>query len=577
MKSHLAFALLGIIALAGLTIHAHAAEYFVSTDQQTYAPGDTITVTGKVPLPEPKISALSGGVAYAPNHYQVTVASTMNLAVPQNLGLADCQYFDFDNLPSGLYDAERNAGGPAQEQGKYYRYYHATPQDASSDYIRAECGFASDGTFTFTIDSTGQTDGKYKVGYRASQDILMADGSKLDSKDWNKSTTYKIRTGATPAPEPEPDPPTVVSAKITSPNKVTIKFSEKVTAPKSAFSDFTVTGEDKSRKILSKSGSNSKTVTLTVGGKAISLDATASIDISGKVKNKAGVKLVPLDDYLVTDGQDEPATLEELRHLKEELFANYAFLVFLHASDELRHLLNDPPLPEWKTWPVTEERVQPTITIDKTTYRFGDTVRISGNIGTLTKDDLPRTHFEVGRGGMPLESREFRINFGVWGHDINGTDSGVEPFNGGMAPPNWGRMPTISCQIFYPIHQTLFDVYNWSIFNGKFEVDKFYNTSFKNSNDWNNNKHSYHSLDECPHVDEDGNFSFTYVIPGNFELYELRGIVYTASIHIPGGASANTGMIKISDPNANPNDYRYMGEWCMQNPGTYSCDRYPLG
>lgn len=302
------------MALAGLTVQAEAAQYFVSTDQQTYAPGDIITVTGKVPLPEPKISALSDGTAYAPNHYHVTVASTMNLAVPQNLGLADCQYFDFDNLPAGLYDAERNAGGPAQESGKYYRYYHVTPQDVSSEYVRAECGFASDGSFSFVINGTGQTDGKYKVGFRASQDILLADGSKLDSKDWSKSATFKIRTGATSEPDPkptsEPDPPTIISAEITSPNKVTIKFSEKVNAPKSAFSDFTVTGEDKSRKILDRIATTSKTITLTIGGKAMSLDATGTIDVSGKVKSKAGVKLIPLDDHPVTDGQADQTALE---------------------------------------------------------------------------------------------------------------------------------------------------------------------------------------------------------------------------------------------------------------------------
>lgn len=503
---------LGLLTVAGLAIQAEAAQYFVSVDKRTYSPGDVITVTGKVPLPEPKISATdTDGTILKPNYYHVTVGTTRDLALPQELGLADCQYFDFDNLPADMHETERNAGGPVQEPGKYYRYHYENASGKAAEYVRTECGFDTDGNFSFVIDTAGQPDGKYKVGFTASQKILTADG-KLDSRNWDKGVKFEIHSDMAPEQVPEPEkpqmPPTVASAKISSPNKVTIIFSEKIKAPKSAFSDFTVTGEDKSRKILSKSASNSDTITLTIGGQPMPSGTTATLDISNKVENKAGVELAMLDDHPVTDGQ--PVQTTQDTGLVERLQSVIAGLEkkVRNLADRITKLTVQNEELTDKNTKLASENEKLT---DKNENLAADVDDLKQQVADLQHELNPPTHVIVtGPNYHSPDGVEHDLTTDKETYTVGETIHVTGKFHTGITMPHNGT-------ILYPVYESVdidgtsfdgcFRSYPYEIekFN-KWKEDSHFFRDFAVFQKWYTFETHWPSAVEC-HIDKDGNFA----------------------------------------------------------------------
>ena len=101
-------------------------------------------------------------------------------------------------------------------------------------------------------------------------------------------------------------PPTITSAGITSPNVITISFSEPVNATLSDFANFTIHGESTARIFTDMMGNGTDVITLIISGSGIPSDVTGTIDIA-MISDLAGNDIIPVDGYVVDDFQ--PPTL----------------------------------------------------------------------------------------------------------------------------------------------------------------------------------------------------------------------------------------------------------------------------
>ena len=98
--------------------------------------------------------------------------------------------------------------------------------------------------------------------------------------------------------------PTVVSAKITGANTITIVYNEPVTTIAAQYAALALTAGG-SRSVSSISGSGSATILITFSGAAAAADETGTIDIAGTVASVANPLdlLVALTGKAITDGQ----------------------------------------------------------------------------------------------------------------------------------------------------------------------------------------------------------------------------------------------------------------------------------
>lgn len=159
-------------------------------------------------------------------------------------------------------------------------------------------GISGSGTDTIVITVAGGAMPSDATGRIDVSNVSDAAGTKLAPLD-----NYSVTDGQIPS---------VLSATITGTNTVTIAFSEAVVLTPDNFADFTLTGgtgvyPGSARNITSVNGSGTDVAVITVAGTGLPSDATGRIDING-VSDAAGLKLAPLDNYLVADSQtDVPA------------------------------------------------------------------------------------------------------------------------------------------------------------------------------------------------------------------------------------------------------------------------------
>lgn len=99
--------------------------------------------------------------------------------------------------------------------------------------------------------------------------------------------------------------PTIVSAKITGGNEITIVYSEAVTGETTDYTDFRI--NEIERNITNLSGDGTSTAILTFDGAAVGADTTGRIDINNpptSVKSvSSNIDLALTNDLTVTDGQ----------------------------------------------------------------------------------------------------------------------------------------------------------------------------------------------------------------------------------------------------------------------------------
>jgi hypothetical protein len=101
--------------------------------------------------------------------------------------------------------------------------------------------------------------------------------------------------------------PTVLSAKVTGPNAITIVYSESVTSVIGDYSDLILTPGGP-RTITGISGSGTATIVLTFDGAPVVTSATATIDISSPV-DVAGNSVAAINNLAILDGQSPTVTL----------------------------------------------------------------------------------------------------------------------------------------------------------------------------------------------------------------------------------------------------------------------------
>ena len=101
--------------------------------------------------------------------------------------------------------------------------------------------------------------------------------------------------------------PTIISAKITGSNTITVVYSEAVITLQVEYSDLQLTAGGP-RNVVVLLGSGTDTITLTFDGAAAVVDETATIDIVGPVSVSTGQPLAVQNDLAVTDGQIPTAT-----------------------------------------------------------------------------------------------------------------------------------------------------------------------------------------------------------------------------------------------------------------------------
>lgn len=102
-----------------------------------------------------------------------------------------------------------------------------------------------------------------------------------------------------------PSEPTVVSAKFTGSNEITIVYSEAVTGETTDYTDFRINGENDPRNITNLSGNETDTTILTFDGAAAPTNSYGTIDINNpprSVKSMVGdlLEVAPLDNQWVT-------------------------------------------------------------------------------------------------------------------------------------------------------------------------------------------------------------------------------------------------------------------------------------
>ena len=105
--------------------------------------------------------------------------------------------------------------------------------------------------------------------------------------------------------------PVVTSAKVTSPDTVTISFSEPVNAVSSDFT-FTVTGESSPRTISRINGTGTDTILLTISGTALDTHTTGSISIANTIADLAGNTLIQINTQTVSDAQPPTVSSAEI-------------------------------------------------------------------------------------------------------------------------------------------------------------------------------------------------------------------------------------------------------------------------
>ena len=101
--------------------------------------------------------------------------------------------------------------------------------------------------------------------------------------------------------------PTIISAKITGSNTITVVYSEPVITLQVEYSDLQLTAGGP-RNVIALLGSGTDTITLTFDGAAAVVYETATIDIVGPVSVSTGQPLALQNDLAVTDGQIPTAT-----------------------------------------------------------------------------------------------------------------------------------------------------------------------------------------------------------------------------------------------------------------------------
>ena len=101
--------------------------------------------------------------------------------------------------------------------------------------------------------------------------------------------------------------PTIISAKITGSNTITVVYSEPVITLQVEYSDLQLTAGGP-RNVIALLGSGTDTITLTFDGAAAVVDETATIDIVGPISVSTGQPLAVQNDLAVTDGQIPTAT-----------------------------------------------------------------------------------------------------------------------------------------------------------------------------------------------------------------------------------------------------------------------------
>ncbi|MCY4491880.1 MAG: S8 family serine peptidase, partial [Thaumarchaeota archaeon] len=108
----------------------------------------------------------------------------------------------------------------------------------------------------------------------------------------------------------KPNRPVLLSAILTGPNKIEVKFSESVHAVSSDFTDVQL--DQGYRQVISLEGSGSSLLTISLGGQPIPSDATGTMDIGGKITNISGISFESINDYIISDGQSPRITSAKL-------------------------------------------------------------------------------------------------------------------------------------------------------------------------------------------------------------------------------------------------------------------------
>jgi hypothetical protein len=165
----------------------------------------------------------------------------------------------------------------------------------------------SGGSLTQTITISDYAGGQLQLLYTTagSQDIT-------DISDNTNALATTLATNAT-----DGIAPTLVSAKITGAQEVTLVYSEAVTT---LFTDYTLTVAGTVRNITNPVvGSGTKTIILTFDGDAAIKSATGTIDIAATVvdSSSAANALSPLTAEAVTDGQKPTVTSAKITGANE--------------------------------------------------------------------------------------------------------------------------------------------------------------------------------------------------------------------------------------------------------------------
>ncbi len=103
--------------------------------------------------------------------------------------------------------------------------------------------------------------------------------------------------------------PTVLSAKVTGPNQLTVEFSESVSTFPGDYTDLRIDGSPTARAVTNVS-TIAAAVELTFDGDPVGTDAVATVDIAGPIDNASPRNtLKPLQDKAVEDGQPPRVTV----------------------------------------------------------------------------------------------------------------------------------------------------------------------------------------------------------------------------------------------------------------------------
>ena len=187
---------------------------------------------------------------------------------------------------------------------------------------------ASDASGTIVITPTTDDDGKQLT-------LIDAAGNQAEfvASDAN-DTDPRVMTGTADVVAGQVPELMTGYPRITGPTEITIMFTTEVNASQTAFTDFTVDGEDNPRPVRSIQGSGSDTIILTVGGDPIDAEKVGTISISSAVtSSNSAASFVASEDVDVVAGQAPTVESAEITG-PSEITIEFSDDVSLPASPE---------------------------------------------------------------------------------------------------------------------------------------------------------------------------------------------------------------------------------------------------